>query len=347
MPRTCAILLTMEQDLKMQKTLAGLINDKEALSEYALCAQVADMYYNRGMKLSEIADALLFSTAKVSRLLSAARKKGVVEIRVHRALDRIRDLEKKMIERFGLTDAVVIGSYGNETYEEELDAVTDFAAVYVSELLKGQLTLGISNGESVNRVVRKIHPAHPCELDIVQVMGSGGGAHHDIESRDLATRIAGVYPGGRTFFLNAPLYIENSMARDELLREGAVASAFSRMRDCDLLLTGIGSFGLARPETPIIIREYLTRTHMDELSLSGAVGCICAQFFDETGTCIPCTWNSNCVSMALADVKRNPMTVVVCSGEKKILPVKAALQGGLINVLITSAHVATGVLSTS
>ena len=322
----------------------AIMNDPAARAEYALLSQISDMYYNRGMKLSEVAQALRFSNAKVSRLLSAARERGIVEIRVHRILDRITELETLLKERYRLDDAVVVSTYPDLPYEEELDAVTDFAAAYISERLVGNITLGVSNGESVNRVAKKIKPVHDCNLDIVQLMGSGGGAHTDIESRDLVTRIAGIFPGGRSFFLNTPLYIESSRARDELLREEAVAKTFARMNDCDILLTGIGSFGERTKEAPIIIREYLTRAHAEELAGAHAAGCICAQFYDADGKTVSCRWNSNCVSMSLSDVKQNNMTVAVCCGERKVSSIRGALNGRLINVLVTSAHVASKVL---
>ena len=312
--------------------------------EEALLSQVADMYYNRGMNLSEIAKALNFSNAKVSRILSAARERGIVEIRVRRVYDRITGLEEQLKEKFSLEDAVVVSTYPDMTYEEELDAVTDFAAAYISEKLRGKMTLGVSNGVSVNRVAGKIKPIHSCELDIVQLMGSGGGAHTDIESRDLVTRIAGIYPGSRIFFLNAPLYIENAHARSELLREASVAGTFNRMNDCDILLTGVGAFGESAPETPFIIRECLTRDHAEELKKAHAAGCICAQFYDADGNEVSCQWNSNCVSMSLSAVKKNNTTMAVCCGDQKVIPVKSALKGGLINTLITSAHVASAVL---
>ena len=334
----------MKNGLPEKEALAAIMNDPATRAEYALLSQLSDMYYNRGMKLSEIAQALHFSNAKVSRLLSSAREKGVVEIRVHRILDRIAELETLLKERYLLDDAVVVSTYPDLPYDEGLDAVTDFAAAWISERLQGRVALGVSNGESVNRVAGKIKPVHPCDLDIVQLMGSGGGAHHNIESRDLVTRIAGIFPGGRSFFLNTPLYIESSRARDALLREDAVANTFARMNNCDILLTGIGAFGTHTKEAPIIIREYLTKAHAEELVRAHATGCICAQFYDPEGKTIACRWNSNCVSMSLSAVKKNNMTVAVCCGKRKAAPVRSALKGRLVNVLITDAQVASAVL---
>ena len=73
-----------------------LDGDEALRAEYALYSQVADLYYNRGLKISEIAKKLSFSSAKVSRLLAAAREKGVVEIRVHRIINRLREIEKRL-----------------------------------------------------------------------------------------------------------------------------------------------------------------------------------------------------------------------------------------------------------
>ena len=323
------------------KHTTGLSVPSDKLDEYALLSQVANMYYNHNMKITEIAEKLFFSSAKVSRLLAQAREKKIVEIHVRRVAGRITEQEEHLKSRFGLKDAIIINSFSDESDLEELDIIAEFAASYTAQLLFGRKTLGLSNGTAVNLVVSKIQPAHRCELDIVQLIGSGGGANKDIESRDLVDQMSDIYPGGRTFFLNTPIYLDSPVAKEGLFQDISISNTLHRMRNCDIILTGVGSFDHKGHTPPVIIREYLTASHMQELNKKNAVGCVCAQFYDVQGNLIDCSWNRNCISMSFDEIRQNPMTIAVASGRSKIVPILGALRAGLINVLITSSNVAS------
>src|SRR5919106_1475882 len=75
-----------------------------------LLAQVAELYYLKGKDQRAIAEEVGTSRSNVSRLLTEARRKGIVEIRIHRPLGRRRTLENDLIDRFGLIDARVLAT---------------------------------------------------------------------------------------------------------------------------------------------------------------------------------------------------------------------------------------------
>lgn len=325
--------------------LPELVQDEKSLRELAFLSQVADMYYNQDMLQSEIAAKLYFSRSKVSRLLTQAKELGIVDIKVKHVSDRIPSVEKVLKDTFHLKDAVVINSYSGENKDERnLEAITDFASVYVSNLLKGDITLGVSNGSAVNKVTRKINRMHPCNLNVVQIIGSGSNAHQAIESRDLVMRFSEIFSHGSCYFLNAPIYIDNAFARSQILKDKSITTAFQKMKHCDIILSGIGGFDVQRFHTAEIIREYQTDEHARELERKGAVGCICALYYDINGTYIESEWNDKCVSIPFEDIKANPMTIGVACRDDKVLPMLGALRGGLVNVVITDVDTATQVI---
>ena len=332
-----------ELDAKM---LSPGENDK-SLREYAFLSQVADMYYNQGMLQAEIARNLYFSRSKVSRLLTQARELGIVDIKVKQITDRVPSLESALKKTFGIKDAVVISNFHSNTQEVSLpDVVADFASVYVSNLLRGNCIIGISNGRAVNRVTSRITKMHSCNLDIVQIIGSGSNVNQALESRDQVSRIQSIFPGSRTHFLNAPLYMDNAFAREQLLQDPTISDIFGLMKKCDIVLTGIGLFDPSRFLTTEIIREYQLEHHARELEEKGAVGSICAKYYDINGKYIDCEWNEKSITMPFEDVLANRMTVGVACGSNKILPILGALRAGLLNVLITNADTASTVLRT-
>lgn len=310
--------------------------------EYALLSQVAHMYYDLNMLQPEIAAKLFFSRSKVSRMLKQARELGIVEIEVKRIVDRVPVLEKKLCAEFGLKEAIVVTSFENQSEEDAFEVLTDFAALYVAGSIKGACKVGMSNGRTINAVVRKLRRVHPCALEIVQLMGSASNTFAAEESRYLVDRMLEIY-SGKGYFLNTPLYVEDAYAKEILMKDPSVREVFQHMKSCSLLLTGIGTISSFPTRTP---QWYGCQTaeHISELRAQGAVGSICAQYYDLNGRLVRAEWNQKCLVMPLEDVKENPMTVGITSGEYKVKPVLGALRGGLLNVLITNAATASRVL---
>ena len=68
----------------------------------AALIKAARMYFLDGRSQDDVARALGTSRSNVSRMLSAARAQGIVEIRVHDQTTRAADLEQALAEQFGL-----------------------------------------------------------------------------------------------------------------------------------------------------------------------------------------------------------------------------------------------------
>ena len=68
----------------------------------AALVKAARMYFLDNRSQDDVARALGTSRSNVSRMLSAARAQGIVEIRVHDQISREKDLEQALDERFHL-----------------------------------------------------------------------------------------------------------------------------------------------------------------------------------------------------------------------------------------------------
>ena len=322
---------------------ASLSKNKKALQEYAFLSQIADMYYNQNMQQADIARQLFFSRSTVSRLLTRAKEVGIVDIRVKLIRDRISAMEEIFIRQFGLKDAVIISSFEGDSYDLTLDALTDFASIYISNLLKGKKRIGIASGNSADRTNRKIRPIHDCELEVVQLIGTASNAHQAVEARELRVHLAGLF-NGQSYELNTPIYMNNAVARAALLQDPNVSRVMDMMKHCDIILTGLGSIDVSRLKTAEIIREYQTEAQAMELKEKGAVGCVCMMYYDINGNYVPCEWNEKCICLHLDEVRKNPMTVVVACGDYKTETILGALRGHIPSVLITDITTASRVL---
>ena len=323
-------------DKKITETDEGPVTAKD----YALMSQVAHMYYDLGMLQPEIADKLFFSRSKISRLLKAAKDRGVVEIHVKQVFNRAETVEKKLCSTFGLKDAIVITCFEGGDSESGQRAITDFAADYVSSIIKGNQTIGLTNGETVLETCKKLKKVHNCYVNGVQLMGSFSNIYMHGESRQLVSLLMQVYPG-IGHYLNAPIYISESHVRDYMLREQSNKGVFDLMRKCSIILTGIGSLETSERGKWY---TYQTPEHVRQLQVNQAAGSICAQYYDIQGNAVASTWNDNCIAMPLEEIRQNRLTVGIASGISRSDAILGALRGGLVNVLISDTETVTEVL---
>lgn len=316
------------------------LGSAEKRAEYAAISQIAHMYYNLNMSQPEIAEKMFFSRSTVSRVLKRARELGIVEIRVHRIYDRATSVEEELKARFGLNEAIVVTNF-DDSSADKLDIIAEFAALFVAKNLPNGSVLGISNGNTVTRVVENLPQIHVRDLDVVQLMGSTAHPNAPAESRELVNKIASIY-SSRCFYLNTPIFVDDLYVKNALLQDRTVQETFQMMKRCSLLLTGIGELS----DSAANARQYgyLTQAHYEELIQKGAVGRICAQYYDINGRLISCEWNQKCIAMPFSYLHSIPVTVGVASGKSKAVSCLGALRGRLLNVLITDIDTALSIM---
>ena len=77
------------------------------LRENGDLARAARLYFVDGLSQKEVADKMQTTRSNVSRMLTAARERGVVQIRILDSAGRDHDLEEQLMDQFGLSEALV------------------------------------------------------------------------------------------------------------------------------------------------------------------------------------------------------------------------------------------------
>lgn len=322
------------------KTEFETADSHENHKEIAEISQVAHMYYNKDMLQPDIAEKMFFSRSKVSRMLKKARELGIVEIKVKRVLNRAANVEKKLQELFGIPEAVVVTTIDDDP-KDVLDAVTDFAAMYVSDNLKGDCTIGISRGSTVIQIVNKLTKVHECNLHAVQLMGSSAEEDTTMESRELVNIVSGLF-GGTSHYLNTPLYVDDTYVKEVLLQDKTVQESMNIMAGCNLIITGLGAFESAE-DSPNWY-GYVTERHLKELEEQKAVGSICATFFNINGVPVKSEWNEKRMGIPFEYIKKGQHIIGAAVGANKVRSILGALRGGLLSILFTDVNTALGVI---
>jgi len=303
-------------------------------------ARVATMYYEEQKTQQEIARALGISRSGVSRLITEARARGVVEIIVHHPLKTDKSLEQKLISSFGIKDARVLsGRY--ENYQETLSWVGKLAARYFEEAVHDGMTIGISWGGALYEMIKAIKPRDYRNVEVVQLIGATG-AEATPTSGPILAQLLAERMHSRSYQLHAPLVVKEKSARDALMNERHIKETLERARRADMAIVGVGT--TSKGYYSLVRAGYLTEEEADRVRASGAVGDVCAQHYDLQGRWLDIDLNRHVIGINHEDLRRIDNVIGVVGGEVKASAIYGALRGGYINVLITDEAAARRVL---
>ena len=306
----------------------------------AALIKAARMYFLDGRSQDDVARALGTSRSNVSRMLTAARAQGIVEIRVHDQTSREKELEQALQERFELSHVRVAAFRPGV---DALAAAGDLAARWLDESLRDGHVLALSWGNSLQAMVESFSVDQPRSVEVVPLVGGLSTADSLVAGQELVRELAGRL--GATYrYLHAPALLRSETARDALLAEPAVADVLQRAQTADIAMVGIGAVGTGS-SSEILDGLGLTASERKSFFAEGPVGDTCCRFFDAAGRAIRGVVHDRVLAVELDDLRRIPTVVGVATGAKKAPGVLGALRGGLVDGLITDASLALALLS--
>ncbi len=275
--------------------------------------QIAQLHYLEDLSKQDIATRLGMSRFKVARLLAQARTDGLVRIEIDQPLPVDTQAGRALERAFGLDLAVVTTEPGT---------LARAGAAWLPEWLGERRTLGVGWGRTLAALAGALEPHPELRVDVVQVCGAVAGLAAGTTSAEVTLRVAEKL-GGEAAVLAAPA-VASRRARDELLRNPAVAPTVARWAELDLVLAGIGGH---LPGAP-----------------AAAVGHLLAQSFDAGGELIHTRPADRAIAID-ADRLRATRVMAVAGGEEKHAAVVAALRTGLLDVLVCDAATAAHALA--
>jgi len=305
-----------------------------------LLAEVARLYYEQQMTQADIGRRINVSRSTVSRLLQEARDREIVTISIQYQVARDAPLEEQLQSRFGLKTVRVLRSNGRSD-----DAVRrgmgQLAARLLEHLARNDLVLGVSYGRSVADTIAQVRPTHYMNMTVVSVIGALGSKNPLIEGIDLARELAMKFDA-KYRYLYTPLVVEDRRTRDALVHEPMVEDVLALGRRADVALFGIGA--LASDASGLIWAGYLPRKDLTWLQNKGAVGHMCAQFFDVEGKVLDIDLNYRSIGIGIESLRDIETVIAVAGSEQKATAILGALHGGYVDVLVTDDKAAQLIL---
>lgn len=306
-------------------------------NELRLITKVARLYYEHGVRQTDIARQLDLSQATVSRLLKRAEEEQIVRISVRVPHGAYTELEEELQAAYGLKEAIIVDTVDDD--EQILRDLGAAAAYYVETTLKQGEVIGISSWSStLLAMVDAMHPLpRSASAQVVQILGGVGNPAAEGHAAHLTRRMAAL-THGEAFFLPAPGIAGSVETAHIYLDDPFVRNTIDRFNQVTLALVGIGTVEPSQLLTSS--GNIFSAEELDLLRARGAVGDICLRYFDQQGQPLQTPLNERVIGMRLEQLKQVARSVGIAGGRRKLHATRGALIGRWINVLITDRRTA-------
>lgn len=306
-----------------------------------LLADVAELYYLKGLNQTEIAKQIGVDRSMVSRMLTEARKQNIVEISVRRPITSDEVLESELIQKYGLLKAFVYINRGLD-YQALLKGLGKAGAKVMLDFLSPKVVLGLSWGSAVNSVVEATEVNETVDIQVVQLVGAMGAQNAVYDGHGLVQRLANKF-GCEGYYINAPFIVENAEIVEALLDNRNVKEAMDIAKSCDVAVLGIGS---TEPDFSSFYKAgYVPIEDLNQLRNYGMVGDVCGHHFDLNGETPELDFHKRIVTIDAESLRKFPVRIGVAGGSGKFQAVLGALNAGYINVLVTDEILAKKLIS--
>jgi deoxyribonucleoside regulator len=304
----------------------------------AALAAVAEMYHLDGLSMREIAERRHVSRSTVSRMLTQARERGVVEIAVHHSERRSSEVARTLEEQHGVHAEVVPVATGTSEVDR-LEQVALRGAEHVRAVFGSDMTLVIPWGTTVAAVARHLIPRRTTGSRVVQLNGSGNTYSSGIAYASSIIDLFGAAFDASVHHFPVPAFFDDAATRRAMWRERSVQRVLQMQRHADVSLSSVGSLGSEVPGH-LYRSGYLERADVERLAEQGVVGDVGSIFLRSDGTTTGIDLNERSSGMPLPQLRRIPRRILVATGHAKVPAVHAALLAHAVTDLIVDHDLA-------
>jgi DNA-binding transcriptional regulator LsrR (DeoR family) len=303
--------------------------------------KIARMRYEDRMAQNEIARDLGMAESTVSRALKDAFDLGFIEIRVAPHALRNAELERQLSARLDLRAAVVIDELASPA--ETLRRLGGAVARLIEQRLTAGDVIGVSDGATLAMVAAEATRGRTTDVDIVSLIGGVGKPQEESHSSEVCRTFSTAF-GGRGWQLPAPAIVDDAQVAATLRGMSTIRPVFDLMSRLTWAVFGLG--GMAGGSSTVVRAGAITAGDLAHLAEQGAVGTICARFFDADGAPVGSDLDARTLSITLDELRQARNRFVVASGAEKVAPLLAARRGDLFNGLGTDSATARRLMGT-
>jgi DNA-binding transcriptional regulator LsrR (DeoR family) len=309
--------------------------DKSRLDD---AARAGWLYFVAGNTQDEIALKLNVSRPTAQRLVSLALSERLITFRLDHPIAACMEIAAQLTKRFDLLYCDVVPS--DPASDSTVLGIAESAAGFLEQKLgaKEPIIVAIGTGRTLRAAV-ELMPRMIChQHKLVSLVGhismEGSASFFDVLARLSELSQAPHYP------MPLPVIVRVPEEREQLQRLEPVLRVLDLARRADVTLIGIGRMD---EQAQLYADGFMSAAELDEIQRLGAVGEVTGWAFDVAGRIIRGGANDR-VTSAPREVAPSRLVVGVAQGIGKILPIRAALRGKIVNGLITNETTARSIL---
>jgi len=303
-------------------------------------ARAAWMYYVYKMNQDEIAKTMGISRQRAQRLISLAVKENLVNFKINHSIVSCQELSLELKNKYNLTNVDVAPKVSDKI--DKLDGIINLASKTIDTFLmsKKPMNLIFGSGLILSRVADKLSPVTCLQHKIISNIGNHGPnglePPYFVLGRISQNVVSNFFP------FTVPIYASNKEVQNFFLNYLPVKKTVKLIQDFDVCFLSIGGFGSKK--TTGLLRDSLIDNDKYHLMKSkGVVGQINGVCFDMDGKILKNIDNYIPMSI-LPNPKPNKPVIAFAGGMDRVIAIKAALKGKLINGLITDEATAEKLL---
>ena len=305
----------------------------------AVLLEVSRLYWEEDLGQAEIARRTGYSRPTVSRMLTEARRVGIVTVTVAHPIERLMALEERLVAAFGLTTARV-----SETAPAGGSGIGPDVARSAADLLVENCgprsVIAVSNGRAVAAVVHHVAERSWPASTTVAMLGSVGESFNLEDGPDVCRNLS-LRLGGRFRSLTVPLVFDSPSLARAVRKEDQVATTLELAARSDVALTGIGTVGSS---VSPLLRRWMTPGVVRECRQRNVVAHVCGHPLDAAGRHVRTSLCDRTLCLDPDRLNEIPLVIGVAAGSDKVVAILAALRGGYLSALVTDEATARAVL---
>jgi len=295
---------------------------------------IARYYYQHNLPRAKIADILGISRQLVSKLLERAVNEGYVHVNVVDPFEMNNQLRDRLCNLTGLKDVVIVPSphRGVDGIKKNIGYI---GSMYIIDQIQQGDIIGLGWGRTLRNLIQDIERREIPDTRIVPMLGGVGQVDPELQVNSLATVLAEKI-NAKPYLLFALGAVHDKDARDQIL--GSISNVIKYWDKIDIALVGIGE---------VTAEEYVHSTKHVFISVEeraimkekGAVGDINMHFYDIDGNEVVSDRYYK-ISTTLTQLRKIPLVVGFAGGMFKVKAIQGAIEGKLVDVLVTDENVA-------
>ena len=302
-------------------------------------ARAGWLYYIAGKTQDDIARILNVSRPTAQRLVSLCRAEGLITFRLNHPIGECMSLASALRDRHGLAHCDVVPADGSD--ETSFAGVAEAASIVMERMLRATepLVMGLGTGRAMRATVARVAPLSRPLHRVVSLVGTispDGSA-----SRFNAPEHLAELTGAQHFPMPLPMHATTPGQREQLLALDPVRRVFAMARDADAWFSGLSQFDA---EATLLRDGFISRDELVELLRLGAVGENLGWAFDAQGQILEEGPNLRLTSVPPTPGSDKPR-ICVAHGPAKVGAMHAALQGRIVNGLVTDEPTARALLA--